>query len=176
MEKCLVFLLQITVNIRLFALLHLKAFGYKPYVISPGPTKRLRALAHAFNFKETVQELWAGMIYMYRRMRGEEVDMMARRQAVLEGVFGHTRVQVHGLDTAAPSKQASAKDEKDMLAVKMDVEETVHIGAERQWLGVGDDYAYGLGYHSRPSREKSDGLQEQIERELTDRGYARRRK
>lgn len=168
-------MLRITVTARLFALLHLKAFSYKPYVTSPGPTKRLRALAHAFNFKETLQELWTGMIYMYRRMRGEEVDMMARRQAVLEGVFGHTRIQVRGLDATAPSKQASAKDEKDVLAVRMDVEETVHIGAERQWLGVGDDYAYGLGYHSRTSREKSDGLQEQIERELTDRGYTRRR-
>lgn len=113
---------------------------------------------------------------MVRRMRGHEVDVMARRQAVLEGVFGRSRMQVHGSRNASSTNQKPVPGEKEALAINMQVEETVHIGEERQWLGVGDDYAYGLGYHSRREREKSDGLEEQIETELAARGYSRRRK
>lgn len=161
---------------RLFALLHIKAFSYKPYQTSY-PTNRLRALMHAFNFMETFRELRAGTVYLWRRMRGQEVDIMARRQAVLEGVFGRTRIEMQGNPiVAAIAKSKPADEEKAVLAVNVAVEEMVHVGEERQWLGVGDDYAYGLGYHSRRMREKSDGLEEQIEKELAKRGYSRRRK
>jgi hypothetical protein len=107
-------------------------------------------------------------------MRGQEVDVLAKRQAVLEGVFGRSRIQAYGADVLAQDKQR-LKTEKDTLTVRMEVEETVHIGEERQWLGIGDDYGYGLGYHSRKCREKSDGLEEQIEKELASRGYTRHR-
>lgn len=113
---------------------------------------------------------------MYRRMRGREVDVIARRQAALEGVFGQSRIQIQGGRVAAIVNQKPANKEKDVVTVNVAVEETVHIGEERQWLGVGDDYAYGLGYHTRRPREKSDGLEEQIEQELTSRGVAYHRK
>lgn len=109
-------------------------------------------------------------------MRGREVDVMARRQAALEGVFGQSRIQIQGGRVGALINQKPTGREKDDLTVNVAVEETVHIGEERQWLGVGDDYAYGLGYHSRTARQKSDGLEEQIERELMSRGVAYRRK
>ena len=101
---------------------------------------------------------------------------MSRRQAVLEDLFGHSRLQVRGGGPLATARSTSTAGEKDTLAVRMEVNEVVHVGEERQWLGTDDNYGYGLDYHSRRGREKSEGLQEQIEKELATRGYARRRK
>lgn len=83
------------------------------------------------NFAETFRELWAGMIYMGRRFRGRETDVQARRDAALEGVFGRSRYEI--------MKKRAAYDEKtkDSVAVSVDVNEVVHVGEERQWLGVG---------------------------------------
>jgi hypothetical protein len=44
----------------------------------------------------------------------------------------------------------------------------VDVAGEQQWLGLGDDYVYGLGY---ARREKSEALGLQIEKELQKRGY-----
>ncbi|GJE91499.1 organic solute transporter Ostalpha-domain-containing protein [Phanerochaete sordida] len=166
-----------TVEMTIFAILHFWAFSYKPYVVGP-PTSRLRSLAHAFNFVETLRELWGGLVYMGRRARGREVDVQARRQAALANVFGKSRHEIHGrvasLTAPKPTEKPTEKPEDKPLGVRVAVEETVHVNAERQWLGVGDDYAYGLAYHERRRREKSDGLEEQIEKELTSRGYGRR--
>lgn len=143
----------------------------------PDRTPRLRALVHAMNFKETLREVWAGSVYMARKARGRETDHQARREAALEDVFGRTRFDIKGglKEKVAKEKvETSAPGTMRDLAVTVDVEETVHVGSERQWLGTGDDYGYGLGYHSR--REKSDGLEAQFERELAARGYPRRRK
>lgn len=101
---------------------------------------------------------------------------MARRQAALENVFGKSRHQIQGSRVAPASNQKTADEEKAALSVRVAVEETMHIGEERQWLGVGDDYAYGLEDHTRRQKEKSDGLGEQIEQELATRGYERQRK
>lgn len=152
-------------------MLHIKAFSYKPYVTT-SPTKRWRSLMHAFNFKETLRELWDGTVYMAYRMRGREVDVMARRQAALEGIFGQSRIQIQGKRTA---EKKPASEGKDALDVRVDIEETMHVGSDRQWLGVGDDYAYSLGREFRRTREKSEGLEESFERELATRGYPRRR-
>ena len=103
---------------------------------------------------------------MFRRMRGREVDMMARRQAALEGVFGQSRIQIQSSRVGPIVKKKPPRRENETMTVNVAVEETVHIGAERQWLGVGDDYAYGLGYHTRNAREKSDELGEQINKGL----------
>ncbi len=158
---------------RIFAFIHIKAFTYNPYYDPPNRTRRIRALSHAFNFKETVDELWAGLLYMWHRRTGRETDIQARRQAVLEGVFGQSRIQIDGPNGKRVPRQ-STKDadlEKEPLAVAVSVEETVHVGQERQWLGVGNDYDYGLEWHSRHQQEKSDELAEQIEHELVRRGY-----
>ena len=80
-------------------------------------------------------------------MRGRETDISARRQAVLEGVVGQSRIRLEGKLPNA-TKEKSNTTQKNSLSVQVDVEEAVFINRERQWLGVGDDYAYGLGYHS----------------------------
>lgn len=133
---------------------------------------------HAMNFKETLRELWAGTIYLARRITGRETDTQARREAALEDVFGRTRFDIKG---ASQEKKFKGKAEPvdtpgstRSLAVTVNVEETVHVGSERQWLGIGDDYGYGLGYHTR--KEKSEGLEAQFENEMAARGYPRRRK
>ncbi|KAI0343392.1 DUF300-domain-containing protein [Trametopsis cervina] len=161
-----------TVEMTLFAILHLKAFSYKPYVISSHPTKRLPALIHAFNFMETFRELRDGTIYLWYRMHGRETDKLARRQGVLEGVFGKSRIEIQGGPRSALLGDPKASSEKE-LAVEVAADRAVHI-EESQWFGAGDDYTYGPGYRSNRRREKSDGLEVQIERELAKRGYGRR--
>ena len=73
---------------------------------------------------------------------------------VMENAFGRSRLSERG--------------KSDTKGVHVVEEVDVDIGGERQWLGVGDDYAYGLAYASR--KEKSDGLEEAIEKELVKRG------
>ncbi|KZT23606.1 DUF300-domain-containing protein [Neolentinus lepideus HHB14362 ss-1] len=148
-----------TFEMMCFAFLHFKAFTYIPYkphhepdAPPPQRTPRLRSLCHAMDFRETAREVWAGCVYMHARLRGKETDVHTRRAAVMEDVFGRPRLR-------APA------DEKD---IRVDVEETVDVASERPWLGAGDDYAYGLGYIRR---EKSEALEDQIERELQSRGY-----
>jgi len=157
------------VEMTIFAFLHIKCFSYTTYLPDPATvhgaisderTPRLRSLGHAMNFKETLRELWSGCIYMVRRMRGKETDKLIMRTVVMESAFGRPRI--------APKGKKHLSEKLDHATINVEVEETVHVGAERQWLGLGDDYGYGLGY---VTREKSDGLGEQIEKELTKRGY-----
>jgi hypothetical protein len=78
----------------------------------------------------------------------------------MEGAFGRPRIVIRD--------HKKLPEKPDYTAVNIEVEETVHVGAERQWLGLGENHGYGPGY---VTREKSDGLEEQIEKELTKRGY-----
>ncbi|KAL1944940.1 hypothetical protein VTO73DRAFT_2560 [Trametes versicolor] len=164
-----------TVEMACFAVLHIKAFSYKPYYDPENPTPRWRSLAHAMSFKETGREIWAGLVYMVHRSRGRETDPQARREAALEDVFGRSRIAIHREANMSASGKPMRPPEKE-LSVSVDVEKEVHVNDERQWLGVGDDYIYGLGYQAKPRREKSDGLEEQIDRELAKRGYTLRNK
>lgn len=164
-----------SVHDRCFAVLHIKAFSYKPYYEPDNPTPRWRSLVHAMSFKETGREIWAGLVYMGHRSRGRETDPEARRQAVLEDVFGRSRIAISREANTSASGKPTRASEKD-VSVTVEVEKEVHVNDERQWLGVGDDYIYGLGYQRRPRREKSDGLAEQIDKELEKRGYSLRSK
>lgn len=165
------------VEMTLFALLHIKAYTYIVYRDPAVPRlSRWRALMHALNFKETLVELWKGCVYMARQTRGHETDRQARRGAVYEGVFGKSRWDMDHKEGKAGKERdgKGGKQTKETLDVGMEVEEVMHVEGERQWLGLGDEYAYGMGYHSRRIREKSDGLEEQIDKELTTRGYRKR--
>ncbi|KAI0629660.1 organic solute transporter Ostalpha-domain-containing protein [Trametes polyzona] len=164
-----------TFEMACFALLHIKAFSYKPYYDPDAPTPRWRSLVHAMSFKETGREIWAGLVYMVHRSRGRETDPQARREAVLEDVFGRSRIAIYREANASASGTPRRASEKE-LSVNVKVEKEVHVNDERQWLGVGDDYVYGLGCQAKPRREKSEGLGEQIDRELAKRGYTLRDK
>jgi hypothetical protein len=93
-------------------------------------------------------------------MRGVETDPLARRLAVLENVFSISRAE------ALRGRHREIKE--PILEVDKAVEVEVAVDGERQWLGVGDDYGYGLS-----RRERSETLDAQFERELEKRGYGR---
>jgi len=84
-----------TFEMMLFALLHLKAFTYKPYADTPPFYSKLRALGHALDPRETFYELWVGTVYMWRSMRGQDGEgtdgFNVRRRGDLETAFGKTR-------------------------------------------------------------------------------------
>lgn len=164
------------VEMALFALIHIKAYTYIVYRDPATPRlSRFRALVHALNFKETAVELWRGCVYMVHRARGRETDRTVRRGAAFERLFGTHRWDLARGDGKGASVGEKGKDDsRGPIGVGMEVEEVMHVGDERQWLGLGDQYAYGIGYHSRRLREKSDGLEEQIEKELNTRGYRKR--
>ncbi|KAI0053265.1 DUF300-domain-containing protein [Auriscalpium vulgare] len=144
-----------TFEMTLFAFLHIKAFSYKPYRRADEPrTPRFRSLFHAMDFRDTFRELGAGWVYMWRRMRGIETDTLARREAAFENVSGKTRMR-------------PARDLGEKKGVGVAVDSVTEVNGERQWLGVGDEYGYGLG-----RRERSEAFNVQVEKELTKKGYS----
>ncbi|KZP19623.1 DUF300-domain-containing protein [Athelia psychrophila] len=154
-----------------FAFLHLRAFTYKPYVLaSPNlKTPRLRSLGHAFDFRETFREIGTGCAYIVDRMKGREshVDLIARRAGVFEDAFGQGRPRPAAIATMHTfGIQPQHGQEKHAMQVEVQQEVNVDVGGERQWLGNGDDYGYGLAYASRREKDRSDGLGEAIDKEL----------
>ncbi|KAH9996669.1 organic solute transporter Ostalpha-domain-containing protein [Russula compacta] len=148
-----------TFEMSIFAFIHIKAFTYKPYLpLTPNAkrTPRLRSFTHAMDFRETFRELYASLVYMWHRMRGVETDPVARRVAVLENAFDKSRVEVW--------REGPIEAKEQVVEVDRAVE--VEVNGERQWLGVGDEYCYGL-----VRRERSETLGIQFERELQKRGY-----
>jgi len=190
---------QLTFNVcSIFAFLHIKCFTYKVYVPDPSTvegdlsdhrTPRLKSLGHAMNPMETLRELWAGAVYMFRRWRGKETDKLARRVAAHQGVFGHSRSRVLSDGSAQNQSlirngQEKKRDEKRVNSssrvesrgldeVMVEVEREVFLGSERQWLGVGDNHNYILG---SVTREKSEGFEDAVANELYTRGYTLRGK
>ncbi|KAG2015794.1 DUF300 domain-containing protein [Coprinopsis cinerea AmutBmut pab1-1] len=172
-----------TFEMMIFAFLHVKAFTYKPYRpyynteskdSPPNRTPRLRSLGHVLDFRETFREIWIGCIYLFDKMRGREPtpDFGVRRAAHYEEAFGRPRPSVPPQKAArksnAPKKMQKPRPGEPMdITINQQVE--VEVGGERQWLGIGDDYGYGLGYFRR---ERSEGLSAQIEKELQNRGYS----
>jgi hypothetical protein len=172
------------VLLRLFAFLHIKAFSYLPYKRSPTslsmppqPTPRLRSLYHAMDFRETCKELWTGCVYLFDKTRGREpsADRHARRAGYYENAFARPRIpqsSPRATEKATSSSRSPAprsKSEKVSFPPKaslyVQVEREVDVDGERQWLGTGDDYIYGLDF-------MNDGLELEFERELVRRGYA----
>ena len=138
---------------------------------------------------ETLRELWAGIVYMFRRWRGKETDKLARRVAAHQGVFGHSRSRVlsDGIaqnESLIRNGQEKKREEKRMKSlnrvesrrldeVMVEVEREVFLGSERQWLGVEGSRDYILG---SVTREKSEGFEDAVAKELYTRGYTLRGK
>ncbi|KAG6837828.1 hypothetical protein H0H93_016196 [Arthromyces matolae] len=162
-----------TIEMSLFAILHIYAFSYKPYqkLDSSEPesekTNRFRSLCHAMDFRETFREIWIGCIHLWDRTRGKEstYDIGARRTAHFTEAFGRPRASsstIHGDNDDGYNVATLPK-------VHVNVEEhvDVEIEGEKQWLGIGNDYGYGLDY---ARRQRSESLGTQIEKELERRG------
>ncbi|KAJ7496997.1 organic solute transporter Ostalpha-domain-containing protein [Mycena latifolia] len=157
-----------TFEMMLFAFLHLRAFSYKPYrpfhdpkskAPPPTPTPRLRSLGHALDFRETLREIRLGWVYIWDKMRGREPtpDMGARRNAHYESAFGRPRPS--NLPTNKGMGEIGQSDVEKGLLSPMGIQ--METREDTLWLG--------LGGYSR--REKSEGLEVQIEKELERRGY-----
>ncbi|KAJ8696250.1 hypothetical protein PTI98_006132 [Pleurotus ostreatus] len=169
-----------TFEMMLFAFLHIKAFSYKPYRPFHSPdskdpppqrTKRLRSLGHAMDFRETFREMWVGWLYIWDRMRGREPrpDVNARRLAHHEEVMGRSRLPPNFTKARAVVQTREVGEEKEKAPlIKVDVEERVEIDGRRDWLGGRDDFGYTLG---PVRRERSEGLEAQIQSELAKRGF-----
>jgi len=168
-----------TFEMMLFAFLHVRAFTYKVYKPfhdprskSPPPsrTPRLRSLGHAMDFRETFREIRIGCVYLWEKIRGQEPtpDLIVRRAAHYEGAFGRPRTAhgATGRHLVDGDAKPVDKDTVEPTSPWIDAEERVDVDGERQWLGLGDEYGYGLW-----RREKSEDLEVQIERELERRGY-----
>ncbi|CAK5281816.1 unnamed protein product, partial [Mycena citricolor] len=156
-----------TFEMMVFGFLHVKAFSYRPYkpyhdkrsnAPLPIRTARLPALANAFDFRETFREIWAGWVYILDRVRGREpeTDFGARRTLHYESAFGRPR------QSNLPGGDASA-EEKAFIA-------------EPAAPGLGDIYSRRedfpwLALPNYERREKSEGLEMAIDRELARRGY-----
>ncbi|KAF8629429.1 hypothetical protein AX15_003476 [Amanita polypyramis BW_CC] len=178
-----------TFEMTLFAFIHIKAFSYLPYRpslqsfskgTSPQPTPRLRSLGHAMDFRETCRELWAGCVYLFDKARGREpsADHHARRAGYYENAFARPRPpqrSTRATEKASSSRSAEVHRPNNRTVspprspVYVQVEREVNIDGQRQWLGTGDDYIYGLEFMRS---ERSESLELQIERELARRGYA----
>ncbi|KAG7449619.1 DUF300-domain-containing protein [Guyanagaster necrorhizus] len=172
-----------TFEMMLFGFLHIRAFTYKDYRpfydpqsknSPPSRTPTLRSLGHAMDFRETFREIWQGCVYMWAKVWGREPkhDEGTKRMAHYESAFGKARKSL--LDghksTSIDRTRAYDAEKPGMHAatfpdVHIDVDEHIDIGGQRQWLGLGNDYGYGV------HRERSDDLEVQIERELERRRY-----
>ncbi|KAG9220647.1 hypothetical protein CCMSSC00406_0003746 [Pleurotus cornucopiae] len=169
-----------TFEMMLFAFLHIKAFSYKPYRPFHSPdskdpppqrTKRLRSLGHAMDFRETFREMWVGWLYIWDRMRGREPrpDVNARRLAHHEEVMGRSRLPPNFTKARAVAQTREVGEEKEKVPlIKVDVEERVEVDGRRDWLGGRDEFGYTLG---PVRRERSEGLEAQIQSELAKRGF-----
>ena len=106
--------------------------------------------------------------------------------AAHRGVFGQSRSRaLTGRSAQTESRAGRKKTEKlgpsplsgvesGLLdEVLVGVEREVYLDSERQWLGTGHAHDYVLG---AVTREKSEGFEDQVARELYSRGYTIRGK
>ncbi|KAH9485156.1 Transmembrane protein 184-like protein [Psilocybe cubensis] len=164
-----------TFEMMLFAFLHIKAFSYKPYkyprldvfdeFATPQKTPPWRSLAHAMDFRETFREIWIGIVYMFYKLRGREpiTDLKVKREGHYSGAFGMQRpLPGDGKSVSRQLEHRPKLNTATLPSVQIEVDKAVEVEGERQWLMLEDFDRRGL----HPKREKSDSLQEQIDREL----------
>ncbi|KAF8813756.1 DUF300-domain-containing protein [Phlegmacium glaucopus] len=165
-----------TVEMALFAFLHIKAFTYKCYQLHlsssskslpPLRTAQWRSLGHAMDFRETFREIWIGSVYLVEKVKGKEPtqDFGTKRTAHYEQAFGRQR-PLQGKEYTNANYQ-----ERTPHPVKIEVDQRVEVMIEgrRQWLGIGR-----YGRYAWDRRERSTALGEQIDQELERRGYPKR--
>ncbi|KAF9049927.1 organic solute transporter Ostalpha-domain-containing protein [Panaeolus papilionaceus] len=168
-----------TFEMMLFAFLHIKAFTYKPYrepippdLLPPSQTPQWRSLGHAMDFRETFREIWVGCVYLIDKARGREPkpDFKVRRTAHYEGAFGRSREQRAPVESSHRSHD-SQEDINALVfpSVEVHIDQAYEVEGRRQWLGLGPlDHHIGIGH---PRRDRSEGLQVRIDRELEKLGH-----
>ncbi|KAF8895696.1 organic solute transporter Ostalpha-domain-containing protein [Gymnopilus junonius] len=158
----------------IFAFLHIRAFSYLPYKESnskgllPSKTAQWRSLAHAMDFRETFREIWTGCIYMYDKMRGKEPkpDFSVLRESHYEEAFGRHR-ELPGRPHWSPRADLKGEElpEATFPTLEIEVDREIEIEGQKQWLLLDEQNRL------HPNRERSEGLQEQFDKELERLGY-----
>lgn len=158
----------------MFAFLHIKAFTYKCYQLQsssksvpPSKTAQWRSLGHALDFRETFREIWIGLVYLVDKVRGKEPthDVGTKRTAHYERAFGRRR-PAHGSEYAKANFVIHKGRTFHPVEVEVNRHVEIMVEGQRQWLGLG---RYGRYVWDR--RERSAGLEEQIDQELERRGH-----
>lgn len=84
-----------TFEMTCFAVLHFRAFSYKPYRTNGqkflDPTPRLPSLMHALDIRDMWREIQDGSVYMGKTIRGVEAEEEARRRTHFAKVMGRER-------------------------------------------------------------------------------------
>ena len=125
------------------------------------------------DFRETFREIWIGCVYLYDKIRGKEpkLDVGAKRSAHYEVAFGRSRfpqsLSPQGVQNTEKMERKFGNATLPSVEIEVDRAVEVEVEGQRQWLGLGKDDRYGL----HPGREKSEGLEEQIDHELERLGY-----
>ena len=125
------------------------------------------------DFRETFREIWIGTIYLFDKIRGKEPkpDLGIIREGHYESAFGKQRPLPGRPQRSQLMAHGKEKDDDGLVfpVVEIEVDQEFEINGQRQWLPLDK---YDRFNHSK--RERSEGLQEQIEQELEKRGYPRR--
>jgi hypothetical protein len=124
------------------------------------------------DFRETFREIWIGTIYLFDKIRGKQPkpDLGIIREGYYESAFGRQRPLPGRLQRSQLMPHGRGKDDGLVFpVVEVEVDQEFEINGHRQWLSL-DKY----DRFNHPKRDRSEGLQEQIEQELEKRGYPRR--
>jgi len=123
------------------------------------------------DFRETFREIWIGTIYMFDKIRGKEPkpDLGVIREGYYESAFGRQRRLPGRPQRSQLIPHKKEKDDSPVFpVVEIEVDQEFEINGHKQWLSL-DKY----DRFNHPKRDRSEGLQEQIEQELAKRGYPR---
>lgn len=131
-------------------------------------TGQWRSLGHAMDFRETFREIWIGSVYLVQKVRGKEPthDVRTKRTAHYERAFGRQRP----LQGKEYTDVNFVECQESPVKIEVDRRVEVMVEGQRQWLGLG---RYGRYTWNRTERERSTGLEEQIDQELERRAYLR---
>jgi Organic solute transporter Ostalpha len=84
-----------TFEMTCFAILHIRAFSYKPYRPEgqkpSDQTPRVRSLMHALDIRDMWREIREGSLYMGKTIRGVEAEEEARRRTHFAKAMGRER-------------------------------------------------------------------------------------
>jgi hypothetical protein len=127
---------------RLFAFLHLHCFSYKPYRKTDPKfqTPRWKSLSHALDFRDYWRETADGSVYMWRKARGKEAEIEARRLTHLEKAMGRGRSRLSASNNPPAAGGGAGQRREGRALLDDDLEEPWDFDAtsptERQVLNL----------------------------------------
>lgn len=124
-----------TFEMVLFAFLHVRCFSYIPYRKDNRSqmTPKGKALAHALDFRDFWWETRDGLVYMWRKMRGKEAELEARRRTHFERAIGKSRI-VTETKKGPVEPHGAANDDSDEGDVEFSSSFLLGTREEQPWI------------------------------------------